>query len=154
VYALSVGREIGIDVEAVRVIPDADSIAARMFSPWENAAYGALGPRDQPLGFFNCWTRKEAFVKALGDGLYHPLDRFDVSLAPDEPARLLRVDDTPGEECGWTLHSFVPGAGLTAAVVVRAPAHESGATAAPARLVVRSLPRRCVAGMMHACHES
>ena len=82
VYAFAGGREVGIDVEVVRTITDADDIAARSFSRHENEAYLALDPRDKPLGFFNCWTRKEAFIKALGDGLSHPLDRFDVSLTP------------------------------------------------------------------------
>ena len=78
VFAFSHRRQIGIDVEAVRVIGEADQIAARFFSRYENEAYLALNPRDRPIGFLNCWTRKEAFIKAIGDGLYHPLDRFDV----------------------------------------------------------------------------
>ena len=119
VYAFAAGREVGIDVEVVRVITDADDIAARSFSRRENEAYLALDPRDRPLGFFNCWTRKEAFIKALGEGLSHPLDRFDVSLTPGEPARIVRVDSTPGEHCGWTLHSFSLGPGLVGAVVVQ-----------------------------------
>ena len=118
VYAFSRGREIGVDVEAVRELRDADDIAARFFSRRENEAYRALDPRDKPLGFFNCWTRKEAFIKALGDGLYHPLDRFDVSLAPGEPARILRVDDAPGEDCGWHMEAFSPASEFVAAVVV------------------------------------
>ncbi|HYN13257.1 MAG TPA: 4'-phosphopantetheinyl transferase superfamily protein [Burkholderiales bacterium] len=100
VYAFSRGREIGIDVEAIRAVREADDIAARFFSRRENEAYLALAPRDKPLGFFNCWTRKEAFVKALGDGLSMPLDQFDVSLAP----------------AGWRLHSFSPLPGFIAAV--------------------------------------
>ena len=119
VYAFSRGREIGIDVEALRSVRDADDIAAHFFSRRENEAYLSLDPGDKPLGFFNCWTRKEAFIKALGDGLYHPLDGFDVSLAPDEPARILRLGSTPGDHCGWALHSFLPGPGLIGAVVVR-----------------------------------
>lgn len=120
VYALSSAGEIGVDVEAVRVIDDADSIAARIFSPRENEAYLALDPADRPLGFFNCWTRKEAFVKATGDGLSRPLDGFDVSLAPGDPARILRVDETPGEDCGWRMESFSPATGFVAAVVSEA----------------------------------
>jgi len=119
VYALSYGREVGIDVEAVRVVPDADAIAACMFSRAENEVYRALDARDKPVGFFNCWTRKEAFIKALGDGLSHPLDRFDVSLAPGDPPRILRVASTTGDACGWTLHAFPPGPGLIGAVVVQ-----------------------------------
>jgi 4'-phosphopantetheinyl transferase len=118
-FAFSPGREIGIDIESVCVIRDAENIAARFFSRRESEAYLALDPRDRPLGFFNCWTRKEAFIKALGGGLSHPLDRFDVSLTPGEPAEILRVESTPGDRCGWTLHSFLPGPGLVGAIVVR-----------------------------------
>lgn len=117
-YAFSRGREIGIDVEAVRLMPEAATLAARFFSQRENAAYRALDARDRPLGFFNCWTRKEAFVKAIGTGLGHALDYFDVTLAPNEPARFLRIGDLPGKTCGWMLHSFVPGPGLVGAVVI------------------------------------
>jgi 4'-phosphopantetheinyl transferase len=123
VYAFSYGIAIGVDVEAVRAIPDADRIAAHFFSADENEAYCALDADDKPLGFFNCWTRKEAFVKALGDGLNHPLASFAVSLAPGQPARILRVDDTPGDRCGWRMESFSPATGFVAAVVTekRAP---------------------------------
>ncbi len=117
VYAFSYGREIGVDVEAVRELRDADDVAARFFSRRENEAYRALDPLDKPLGFFNCWTRKEAFIKALGDGLYHPLDRFDVSLAPGEPAKILCVENTSGADCGWRMDSFSPAPGFVAAVV-------------------------------------
>jgi 4'-phosphopantetheinyl transferase len=123
VYAFARGREVGIDVEAVRAIEDADAIVGRFFSAHEYRAYRTLDPRDKPLAFFNCWTRKEAFIKAIGDGLYHPLDSFDVSLAPGEPARILRVGDVPGESCGWHLETFSPAPGFVAAVVYAA--HES-----------------------------
>lgn len=146
VYAFSPAREIGVDIEAVRVIPGADEIAAHAFSPRENAAYLALAPRDRPLGFFNCWTRKEAFVKALGDGLSHGLGRFDVSLAPGMPARILRVDSTPGDRCGWALHGFVPGPGLTGALVVQ---RVHGPMADPERITVRSLPCRHLTDAMN-----
>lgn len=124
VYAFARGREIGVDVEALRALPDADDVAARFFSPREYDAYRSLEPRLRPLGFFNCWTRKEAFIKALGDGLYYPLARFDVSLAPDDPARILRVGTTPGERCGWCIETFSPAAGFVAAVVYAEGAFE------------------------------
>jgi 4'-phosphopantetheinyl transferase len=139
-YAFSPGREIGIDIESVRVIRDTEDIAARFFSRRENEAYLALEPRDRPLGFLNCWTRKEAFIKALGDGLCHPLDRFDVSLG--DSAKILRVESTPGDQCGWTLHSFLPGPGLIGAIVVRKFAHELASNVGPQRIAVRSLPHR------------
>ncbi len=119
-YAFSHGREIGVDLEAVRDLGDADAIAAKFFSRRENEMYVALHPRDQPLAFFRCWTRKEAFIKAVGDGLHFPLDAFDVSLAPADPARILRVGAVAGDACGWTLHGVDPGLpDFAAAVVVR-----------------------------------
>jgi 4'-phosphopantetheinyl transferase len=111
------GREIGIDIEAVRVMNDADDLAARFFSDGERAAYRALEPPERPLGFFNCWTRKEAFIKALGDGLGYPLDRFDVSLTPGEEARILRVGHVSGNGCGWRMLTFSPAPGFVGAVV-------------------------------------
>jgi 4'-phosphopantetheinyl transferase len=144
VYAFSSGREIGIDVEAVRAIPDADEIAKRFFSRRENEAYLALDPLDKPLGFFNCWTRKEAFIKALGDGLRYPLDRIEVSLVPGEPAGILRVGSTAGNTCGWTLHSFQAGPGFVGAIVVREVVREFGREIAPktgsSRNVAHALP--------------
>lgn len=118
-FGFSWGREIGVDVEAVRPVPEADSIARQFFSPREVEAYFALPAADRRLGFFNCWTRKEAFVKARGDGLGFGLDRFDVSLDPRGPARILRVDHEPGERCGWMLGEFNPAPGFVGAVVVQ-----------------------------------
>ena len=117
-YVFARRREVGIDVEAIRAMPDADSIATRYFSRAENEAYLALDPEDKLQGFFNCWTRKEAFVKALGEGLGYPLAQFDVSLAPGEPARILRFQGKPGNACGWHLDAFCPVPGYVGAVVV------------------------------------
>lgn len=119
VYAFSRARDIGIDVEAVRVMHDAEDIAARFFSRRERVSYRVLKPRYRPLGFFNCWTRKEAFIKAVGEGLNYPLEMFDVSLAPGEPARILRIGNTFGDACGWRLHSFSPAPGFIGAVAVQ-----------------------------------
>jgi len=121
-FAFANGREVGVDVEGVRTLPDADAVAALAFSPREHRAYLALDPIQKPLAFFNCWTRKEAFVKALGEGLRYPLHRFDVSLVPGEPARLERVESMPGESCGWVLDAFTPGPQLVGAVVVASDA--------------------------------
>ena len=90
----------------------------RVFSRREREAYLSLDLRDRRLGFFNCWTRKEAFIKAIGDGLSYPFGRFDVSLAPKEPARILRVADVDGDAYGWTLYNLHLELGFVGAVVV------------------------------------
>ncbi len=128
VYAFAIGREVGIDVEAVRTISDADSIAARFFSRAETETYLALDSHERAMGFFNCWTRKEAFIKALGEGLSYSLDRFDVSLKPSEPAKFLHIEGTPGNECGWHMESFSPAPGFIAAVVIERNRHRSSIT--------------------------
>lgn len=122
VYAFAVGREIGVDVEAIRFVCDADDIVARFFSRYENDEYRHLDPHQKLEGFFNCWTRKEAFVKAAGEGLSRSLDQFDVTLTPGTPARIIRIEDTYGEACGWSIDSFSPAAGFVAAVVTQASA--------------------------------
>ena len=118
VFALCRGREVGIDVEAVHSIHCADAVAAHFFSRNELEAYRALDAQDKELGFFHCWTRKEAFIKALGDGLRYSLDGFDVSLSPREPARILRVGNLGGNDSGWCLRSFIPTPGYVAAIVI------------------------------------
>lgn len=112
--------EIGIDVELVREVDDLDGIASRFFSASEQADYFSL-PKDQRAqGFYNCWTRKEAFIKAIGDGLYYPLEKFDVTLIPGERAQLLRIEDDLQEASHWTLEAFDPAPEYTGAVALRA----------------------------------
>jgi 4'-phosphopantetheinyl transferase len=105
-FAVGVVPAIGIDVEVVRPVRDARSIATRFFSRQESAAIDALPPALRLQAFFLCWTRKEAFIKALGEGLSHPLDAFAVSVAPGEPARLLYADPGVGPLDEWRLHDL------------------------------------------------
>jgi 4'-phosphopantetheinyl transferase len=112
-FAFARDREVGIDVEAIRPMPDAAGIARRYFSPRENAEFKKIVPELKLEAFFNCWTRKEAFVKATGEGLERRLDSFDVSLAPGEPARLLATGEPTG---AWSLHDLAPAPGFRAAV--------------------------------------
>jgi 4'-phosphopantetheinyl transferase len=117
-YAVVAGREVGVDVEAVREDVPCEELAERFFSPWERAALLALPARDRTQAFFQCWARKEAYIKARGEGLSLPLDSFDVSLAPGEPAALLAArDERPGAAC-WELRELRPGPGYAAAVAV------------------------------------
>jgi 4'-phosphopantetheinyl transferase len=117
-YAVARGREVGIDLERLRLIPDAEQIAARFFSPRENAVFRALPSSKRQEAFFNCWTRKEAYIKAVGDGLARPLDRFEVSLRPGEPARLLSVEGDAQEASRWVLQDLTPAPGYVAAIAV------------------------------------
>ena len=106
VFAFSSVCEVGVDIEAVRDISDADDVAARMFSIREFESYCNLPRESRSTGFFNCWTRKEAFVKAIGAGLDYPLDSFDVSLNPGEPAEILAIRNKTDASRAWKLDSF------------------------------------------------
>jgi 4'-phosphopantetheinyl transferase len=117
-YAVARSREVGIDVEHIRANVDSELIAESYFSPREVAALRALPADQRRDAFFTCWTRKEAYIKARGEGLSFPLDRFDVSLAPGEPAALLRTLGDPLEACRWSLQALAPGAGYMAALAV------------------------------------
>lgn len=116
--AVSREREIGVDVEWIRRDVAEEKIAERFFSLREVATLRSLPPEQQPEAFFNCWTRKEAYIKARGEGLSLPLDTFDVSLAPGEPAALLENRIDAGEMSRWRLVELAPGAGFKAALVV------------------------------------
>jgi len=111
-------RQVGIDLEYVRPVPRLQQIAASFFSAHENAVLSSLPPSQQQEAFYLCWTCKEAYLKATGLGLDHPLDQFDVSLVPGEPARLLRVEGKPEETSRWSLHWLRPAPGYLAALAV------------------------------------
>jgi 4'-phosphopantetheinyl transferase len=110
---------VGVDLEYMRPVAEAEQIAARNFSAAENRRFQSL-PEEQRLeAFFNCWTRKEAYIKAIGEGLTHPLDQFEVSLTPSEPPRLINVTGHPGEAARWSLQTFSPAPGYVAALAVK-----------------------------------
>jgi 4'-phosphopantetheinyl transferase len=117
-YACTYGRDIGVDIEQWRELEDAERIATRFFAAAEVRVFSALPMPDKMQGFFNCWTRKEAYIKATGDGLSMPLDCFEVSLIPGEPARFLRVNGDPTETVRWSLRELYPAPGYVAAVCV------------------------------------
>jgi 4'-phosphopantetheinyl transferase len=107
-FAFTTGCEIGVDVEQHRPLSDFENIADRFFSPEETAELLNLPPNEKTAGFFNCWTRKEAFIKAMGGGLSIPLDSFRVTLQPGVPARMVSLDGSEEAARGWTLHHFDP----------------------------------------------
>jgi 4'-phosphopantetheinyl transferase len=117
--AVTRGREIGVDVERVRDIErDGEALAERFFSPRETAVLHSLPPQLRREAFFHCWTRKEAYIKAQGKGLSLPLDQFDVSLHPDEPAVLLATQHNPQEAQRWSLQSLLPDEGYVGALAI------------------------------------
>lgn len=118
-YAFTSGREIGIDLEYMRAMPDMKGVAARFFSAKENAVLDKIPTNQKVEAFFNCWTRKEAYIKARGEGLSMPLDEFDVSLSPGEPAALIRVRNDPQEATRWSLQALEPAPGYVGALAVK-----------------------------------
>jgi 4'-phosphopantetheinyl transferase len=122
VCAVAMGREVGIDVERVRERASCDQIAERFFSPREFAAYRKVSAEERLRAFFECWTRKEAFLKARGSGLAFPLDQFDVSLGPGKPAALLHVANEPDAPARWIMANLDLGANHIGALAHAGPA--------------------------------
>lgn len=110
--AFSAGPSVGVDVEFIRTDIASEEIAMRYFAPREVAELRALSPELRPTAFFLGWTRKEAYVKALGDGLQIPLASFCVSLTPLQPATLESADGSR-----WTMRNLSPGPGYAGALV-------------------------------------
>lgn len=119
---LAVGRRapLGVDVERIREIPELEAIARQTFSDREAAAVLRASGQQRRVRFFQCWTRKEAFVKALGGGLSIPLRAFDVSLEPQP--RLLSVPGHQMEPQHWTMRQVIPRDDHVATVACRARA--------------------------------
>jgi 4'-phosphopantetheinyl transferase len=117
-YAIVSNREVGIDLEFVRPVPDAEKLAEQFFSSVEKAELDGLPPSKKLASFFSGWTRKEAYIKARGDGMAYPLDQFSVSMDCERPARLLAVEDAPQEAARWSLYDINPAPGYIGALAI------------------------------------
>jgi 4'-phosphopantetheinyl transferase len=117
-YAVTRERRIGVDVERIRPDFATLQIAERFFAPGEVARLRAVSPALQAQAFFDCWTRKEAFIKARGEGLSLPLDQFEVTLGPGVKPAITRADDDPQASQHWTLRELHPAANYAGAVAV------------------------------------
>lgn len=117
-YAVTSERCIGIDLEQIHPIPQVEHVAKQFFSPSERATLSGLPKFTKLEAFFNCWTRKEAYLKARGEGIAQALDRFDVSMIPGEPVALLRVEGDPQEASRWSLRAMTPAPGYVAALAI------------------------------------
>lgn len=116
IYAVGLSA-VGVDLEIMRPIPEMEALAERYFSTLEREAFFSIAPALRLKAFLSCWTRKEAYVKARGEGLSLPLDQFDVSVDPNSPAHLISAGGVSGDDLPWALHSFDPSPEAVAALV-------------------------------------
>jgi len=115
-FAIGKSRRLGIDIEYIESRTADEEVAATHFSERELADLKKLSGEEWKRGFFNCWTRKEAFIKATGEGLYRPLDSFDVTLIPGQPAEILSIDSDSDRALGWKTVELSFGEGYAGAL--------------------------------------
>lgn len=121
VIAVARNRSVGVDVEQVRDMSDALSIADTHFSAAEREVLRSLPPAERRDAFFRCWTRKEAVIKAVGEGLGRALASFEVDLAPGSMSALTRFDGRSGNVAGWSARDLTAPTGYAAAGAVSVP---------------------------------
>jgi 4'-phosphopantetheinyl transferase len=118
-YAITRNMEIGVDLEHVRSDVEYEEIAKHFFSVNEVSILCAIPTEKKPKAFYNCWTRKEAYIKAHGEGLSLPLDSFDVSVASREPPMLSITKAEPQDRSLWAFLDLNPGLGYIGALAVK-----------------------------------
>jgi 4'-phosphopantetheinyl transferase len=120
VYAFLPGCEIGVDIEEMQAIHDFEQIAKHYFCREEAAQLlSIVDEKQREEAFYRCWTRKESYLKAIGDGLSVPLDQFQVTLLPDSPARFIHIGNQTSEASLWTLQHLEPAPGYAGALAYR-----------------------------------
>jgi 4'-phosphopantetheinyl transferase len=116
--ALAIGRAVGTDVERVQNDLQMERVAASFFSPYERRALQSIPAHFRVQAFFDCWTRKEAYIKAIGNGLSLGLDQFDVCFVPGQEPRLVATRPDPAEARRWALRALDVGPDYRAALAV------------------------------------
>jgi 4'-phosphopantetheinyl transferase len=116
-YALSRNRQVGIDVESIKTDVAGERIAERFFSPDEAKILKSCPEPAQATVFFNCWTRKEAYIKAVGKGLTFPLDHVEVLSVTNHERAVLSIKNDPIETARWSVSDIFPAHGYAAALV-------------------------------------
>lgn len=119
VYALCHTEMMGIDIEYVPKPIEHDALVTRFFSQYEIQQFRKLTPEQKQLGFFSGWTRKEAFIKAVGQGLSYPLDEFSVILTPEVEPLLFMSGDAAVPQTEWSLYSLNPAIDYVAAIAIQ-----------------------------------
>lgn len=118
-FAVTKACSLGVDIEAVRPIPEFENIAERYFSPREVAMMRALPPEIRMHAFYTAWTRKEAFLKATGEGITVSLPKVEVTLSPEDPPAILAVPGDPDAATAWKMKAFSPAQGYLGAIAFR-----------------------------------
>jgi 4'-phosphopantetheinyl transferase len=120
IYAFTYLGDIGVDLELMAAdVKNYDAIANRYFSPAEMEELQSVPAERRQKAFLNCWTRKEAYIKARGLGLSLSLNQFDVSLAPGTPGALLATREPGQDHSQWSIHALAPGLHAIAAIAVK-----------------------------------
>jgi 4'-phosphopantetheinyl transferase len=120
-YAVAWGRRVGVDIEYMCEDFATLEVADRFFSKDEFEALKATPADQRAKAFFNCWSRKESYIKAIGMGVSYPLDGFTVSLTPDVAPSLLKVDADATEASHWNMYELNAGEGYADALIVENP---------------------------------
>ena len=107
---------VGVDVEKIRPVNDSDELVERFFSPRESALFQTVADSQKESAFFNLWTRKEAWLKATGEGIGHLLSRVEVTFLAGEPARFIALPELSGASTDWTLCELAPAPGFVGAI--------------------------------------
>lgn len=117
--AVARNRSVGVDLEQHSELSDLPNLVHTCLSPAERAVFFRLSAREQPEAFFRCWTRKEAFLKALGWGLAFPPPQCTVAFAPGAPPAVLAVRDAPELAANWGMQTLAVAPGYSAALVTQ-----------------------------------
>lgn len=123
-FGFSLNLELGVDIEYDKPFESAHEIVERFFSTQEKTQFRSLPDHMKNLSFLKCWTRKEAYIKALGMGMSLPLDAFSVSFIPGKPACLLETGHDMQAKDRWTIKEVNVGNGYVAAVSVEGRNHQ------------------------------
>ncbi len=110
----ALGIELGIDIEHLRPLEDMQALVRHFFAPAEVERLASISKAEKTHSFFECWTRKEAVIKATGEGVSRPLDSFEVAFGPNTAPALVRLDDRLNP--GWPMHTFTPAPNYIAAL--------------------------------------